>query len=83
MITDPIGIDISLLKQYLDYSYIISPPSSIPSNLFIIDTIYEISVTLCNFLGSCGNAIAFVSIESTQSIPIVTIFGNKEKINKS
>ena len=51
--------------------YVLSPPTAIPSSLLNAGS-YSISVTLCNFLGGCGQSSVVVVIVN-KLIPLVVI----------
>ena len=59
---------------YLNTKYTISPPTIVPAGLFTAGTMNSITVTLCNFLGSCGKASTQLVVK-TSAAPVVTITG--------
>ena len=75
-ITSQVVVDNSTiaLLNYLNNSYIFSPPSVIPYTYFTSGYQYTITATLCNFLEGCGTGSAYISIISNP-VPVVTIAG--------
>ena len=70
--------NVSHIQEYLDANSSIFPPARIPSNLLIPGESFTISVTLCNFLDSCGRTETFVSVLS-EEIPEVRILGPRTR----
>ena len=81
---DGISDNTSSLSLFLNSAkFTISPPTTIPNSLFT-GKYYNITITLCNFIKSCGQKLYTIRIiQSEQLIPTVSILGNIERTIKS
>jgi hypothetical protein len=71
---DTASPDPSLLQSFLANKYQDSPPTPLPSNLFVPGYTYNFVVRLCNFLGKCSQTSKRVLVQD-KSIPTVTLPG--------
>ncbi len=66
----------SMIADYLNSNYVLSPPTVIPNSYFAKGGAYGFSVTMCNFLGACGTNTYKLSISSNDDpVPVVKIAG--------
>ncbi len=66
----------SMIADYLNNNYVLSPPTVIPNTYFARGGAYGFSVTMCNFLGACGSNTYKLSISSNDDpVPVVKIAG--------
>lgn len=61
-------------QQFLNEVYTVSPPTAIPAALLTVGS-FNFVVTLCNFLGGCGQGTLVVNVVDL-SVPLVRIFGS-------
>ena len=66
--------DTSELKKYLNLNFKISPPTPIKSIHLKPGKFYNFIVILCNFLGSCGKSVHFVTVLK-EVVPEISILG--------
>ena len=66
--------DAADLQQWLTSSYVLSPPTDVPSSLLYPSIQYSITVELCNFLDACGTSVHQVMIVTTIK-PVAKVFG--------
>jgi hypothetical protein len=64
------------LLLFFSRNYTLSPPLPAPSTVLVKGYMYNIKVTLCNFLKACASATKVVLVgESLAPVPVVTIAG--------
>jgi hypothetical protein len=68
-------ISASIIEQFLNNNYIISPPTSIQSYLFNNGYNYTFKVDVCNFINICGSGITDIVVLSSTDIPVAIING--------
>ena len=72
-------INASLVEDFLNQEYTISPPTPIPSSLLVRGGEYDIKITLCNFLTACSSSIYSLSIDnSVDLVPNAIITGSSK-----
>jgi hypothetical protein len=69
------SVDLSPLQIFLDTVYRPSPPTPIPSALLSKGVPYTFRVTLCNFLGKCGQSSKRVLVQAS-TVPVVSLPGS-------
>ncbi len=66
----------SMIADYLNNNYVLSPPTVIPNSYFVKGGEYGFSATMCNFLGACGTSTYKLSVASNDDpVPVVKIAG--------
>jgi hypothetical protein len=66
--------NVSLVAAYLKSNYKFGSPITVPRTLLQKGYLYTVSVTVCNFLGACGQATASVSVMNL-AVPFAGIVG--------
>lgn len=77
--TTPLDVNATALTYFLNNMYRISPPTSISADLLVPQTLYTITVRLCNFLDGCSSSSTRVAVEQSASAPVVTILGQPNR----
>lgn len=68
------------IQTQLNAAFTFSPPTVVKNSVLAESGSYVISVTLCNFLGSCSQASKVVNVmKSAGNIPVVSIFGRQQR----
>ena len=70
-VTSAAGNNVTPLQRFLNGNFTFSPPSNIQSALFPQSGLYVFSVSLCNFLGACGQASRSVLVSKEADAAIV------------
>lgn len=77
-VIDSNTVNASLLQDFFNNTYQMSPPTAVPYNLLVKGGSYGITVTLCNFLGACSVATHSLSVSlSMEPLPVVSILGQQ------
>jgi hypothetical protein len=66
--------NVSLVAAYVKSNYKFGSPITVPRSLLQKGYLYTVSVTVCNFLGACGQATASVSVLNL-AVPFASIVG--------
>lgn len=74
-VTSSGGANITEIQRFLALEYRANPPSPIPSRLLLNGARYTFTLTLCNFLDTCGQGTKSVVVLSTL-LPTVSIQGS-------
>jgi len=45
-----------ILQSFLDRTYVVNPPTSIPASMLLTGIVYNFDITLCNFFNVCGQS---------------------------
>lgn len=71
------GSNTTSIRNYLGRTQGISAATAItiPSLILLPNSVYVFSLTLCNFLGACGQADYSVTVSANVTVPVVTIPG--------
>jgi hypothetical protein len=75
------SVNTTLLQSFLSSRYQQSPPTPIPSSMLAKGQAYTFKVTLCNFLGKCGQASKRVLVQAT-TVPVVSLPGSSLRRSK-
>jgi hypothetical protein len=75
------SVNTTLLQSFLSSRYQQSPPTPIPSSMLAKGQAYTFKVTLCNFLGKCGQASKRVLVQAT-TVPVVSLPGGSLRRSK-
>jgi hypothetical protein len=60
--------NVTVIENYLNANYTVYPPTPLPSSLLAAFSSYAVTVTVCNYLSSCGSAShQFVVVSSVVS----------------
>lgn len=63
------------IEAWLRASYVMAPPNAISKSLMVPGNMYSMTITLCNFLGSCGVTTHSWTV-LTRSKPQVVVLGS-------
>jgi hypothetical protein len=75
------SVNTTALQGFLSSRYQLSPPTPIPGSLLAKGQAYTFKVTLCNFLGKCGQASKRVLVQAT-TVPVVSLPGSSLRRSK-
>jgi len=72
-------IDNSLIEDFLNTHFIMSPPTPLPNSFLNRGDNYTFDIRMCNFLHICGLSSTTISVLSSTLIPSVNIIGSTTK----